>query len=97
MASIKNTNRRKRKYADQASRTTRNKAARVARHDRREQRFAQRAEALMGERVDYGDGIGTVTDVLDTDVKEKRPRTLVIVDENSGAEKLRTPKRVKRV
>jgi hypothetical protein len=60
MASPKNSERRKRKYANQATRTARNKAAKTARHELRLERFKERANSLVGKAVKFhvteGDG-----------------------------------------
>lgn len=65
MAHVKNSNRSKRKYGDaQKSRTARNKANRLARHNRRLGLFAERAEALFGEQVIAAGQKGTVIMVV---------------------------------
>lgn len=73
MASLKNTNRRKRKYGDkQKSRTARNKASKAAAAKLRSEKLILRTYDLLGQRVRYGTNegrplIGRVTAVLRPD------------------------------
>lgn len=68
MAKAKNSDRRKRKYSNQASRTEKNKQKKLERHAKRTDRLRERTKALIGSvvKVRTGEGIkeGTVTYVF---------------------------------
>lgn len=68
MANLKNTNRRKRKYANQAARTERNRASKKARAERHQTYLKDRTMALQGKRAIARTGEGTfegeITDII---------------------------------
>lgn len=76
MANPKNTERRKRKYANQEARTAKNKAASKERGERRIARLLERTRSLIGKtvvaRTASGPISGKVVDVINPGSSEGR-------------------------